>query len=213
MPRSHKLSRLFHRNTGPTGKTSLSTSTRKIAPLTVACVAVLAAIAFSVSVESRSSGWLWRSSSPPSGAATKAETTKNAKHSTSVNPNHSVAPVPVPFASPTVTATKNDSLLTDVDNDGKADPGDTLQYSVGISATGGDATGVSFSDTVDPNTTFVAGSVRTTPLARPDTYTATGNVRIQVPAGSGVLANDQDFDGVGPAISVTAGTFSSAQGG
>ena len=159
MPRSHKLSRLFHRNTGPTSKTSLSTSTRKIAPLTVACVAVLAAIAFSVSAESRSSGWLWRASNPPPGGASKSETAKNAKHSTSVNLKNSVAPVPVPLASPTVTATKNDSLLTDVDNDGKADPGDTLQYSVGISATGGDATGVSFSDTVDPNTTFVAGSV------------------------------------------------------
>ncbi|HEY3582719.1 MAG TPA: Ig-like domain-containing protein, partial [Pyrinomonadaceae bacterium] len=103
--------------------------------------------------------------------------------------------------------------MTDNDNDGKADPGDTLKYTVGINATGGDATGVTFTDTVDPNTTFVAGTLRTTPLARPDSYTATGNVEIQVPAGSGVLANDQDFDGVGPAISVTAGTFGSAQGG
>src|SRR5690349_15375504 len=213
MPRSHKLSRLFHRNPGPTTKTSLNTSTRKIAPLTVACVAVLAAIAFSVSVESRSSGWLWRSSSPPPGAASKSETAKNTKHSTSLNANHSAAPAPVPFASPTVTATKTDSLFTDVDIDGKADPGDTLKYTVGITATGGDATGVTFTDTVDPNTTFVAGSLRTTPLARPDSYTATGNVRIQVPIGSGVLANDQDFDGVGPAITVTAGNFTSAQGG
>src|SRR4030095_6410952 len=39
-----------------------------------------------------------------------------------------------------------------------------------------------------------------------------GNIRIQVPA-PGVLANDQDFDAVGPAVSVTAGTFLSAQNG
>src|SRR6185369_13527363 len=116
-----------------------------------------------------------------------------------------------PFA-PTVTATKTDSLFTDVDNDTNADPGDTLKYTVTINATGEDATGVTFTDTVDHNTTFVPGTLQTTPLARNDSYTATGNVRISVPA-PGVLGNDSDPDGVGPAITATAGTFSSAQGG
>jgi Ca2+-binding RTX toxin-like protein len=111
-----------------------------------------------------------------------------------------------------VTATKTDTLLTDVDNDTKADPGDTLKYTVAIGATGMDAEGVTFNDTVDPNTTFVPGTVMTTPLARNDSYAATGNIRITV-AAPGVLANDSDADGVGPAINVTAGTFLSAQGG
>ncbi|HEY2964560.1 MAG TPA: Ig-like domain-containing protein, partial [Pyrinomonadaceae bacterium] len=118
----------------------------------------------------------------------------------------------MPPVAPTVTATKIDSLFTDVDLDGKADPGDTLKYTVVISASGEDATGVMFSDTVDPNTTFVAGTLMTTPLARNDSYSASGNIRITV-AAPGVLANDSDPDGVGPALNVTAGTFLSAQGG
>ena len=113
---------------------------------------------------------------------------------------------------PTVTATKTDFLQVDNDLDLKADPGDTLRYTVVIGATGEDATGVSFSDTVDPNTTFVPGSLQTTPLARNDSFSASGNIRITV-AAPGVLANDQDFDGVGPALNVTAGVFLSAQGG
>jgi uncharacterized repeat protein (TIGR01451 family) len=113
---------------------------------------------------------------------------------------------------PTVTASKTDALFTDVDIDGKADPGDTLKYTVVIGATGMDAEGVTFTDTVDPNTAFVNGSLMTTPLARADSYSASGNIRIAA-AAPGVLANDSDFDGVGPALNVTAGTFLSAQGG
>jgi Ca2+-binding RTX toxin-like protein len=112
---------------------------------------------------------------------------------------------------PTVTATKTDTLLTDVDIDGKADPGDTLKYTVGISAVGEDATGVTFTDTVDPNTAFVAGTLMTTPLARADSFSAAGNIRITV-AAPGVLANDSDPDNVGPALTVTAGA-TSANGG
>ena len=65
-----------------------------------------------------------------------------------------------------MTATKTDSLLVDNDIDLKADPGDTLKYTVVIGATGEDATGVTFTDTVDPNTAFVPGSIFTTPLAQ-----------------------------------------------
>jgi len=68
-----------------------------------------------------------------------------------------VAATPI---APTVTATKTDTLFTDVDGDLLADPGDTLKYTVGISASGEDATGVTFTDTVDPNTAFVPGSLR-----------------------------------------------------
>ena len=98
-----------------------------------------------------------------------------------------------PPVAPTVTATKTDSLFTDVDGDTQADPGDTLQYTVNINASGEDATGVSFTDTVDPNTTFVPGSLTATPVAVDDSYAAIGNVRISVPA-PGVRGND--FAGV-----------------
>ncbi len=111
---------------------------------------------------------------------------------------------------PTVTATKTDALFTDVDGDTQADPGDTLKYTVNISAGGEDATGVTFTDTVDPNTAFVAGSLTATPVAVNDSYAATGNVRISVPAGSGVLAND--FLGL-PNAAITAPPVTSANGG
>ncbi|MEK6281967.1 MAG: Calx-beta domain-containing protein [Acidobacteriota bacterium] len=109
---------------------------------------------------------------------------------------------------PTVTASKTDSLFTDVDGDLQADPGDTLQYTVKIDAAGEDATGVSFSDTVDPNTAFVPGSLTATPVAVDDSYAATGNVRISVPA-PGVLGND--FVGV-PAATITAPSTSTNGG-
>jgi hypothetical protein len=120
--------------------------------------------------------------------------------------NHSL----LNFLAPVVTATKTDALFTDVDNDNAADPGDTLKYSVTISASGEDATGVTFTDTVDPNTAFVGGSLTATPVAVNDSYTAIGNVRISVPAGSGVLAND--FAGL-PAATITGAPALSANGG
>ena len=99
---------------------------------------------------------------------------------------------------PTVTASKTDALVPTGNNgDGKADPGDTINYTVSITASGEDATGVAFDDTVDPNTAFVPGSLTVTPVAIDDSYTATGNVRIQVPAPSGVLlSGDDDYLGI-----------------
>ena len=124
--------------------------------------------------------------------------------------HHRAAPLrPTSPLAPIVTASKTDSLFTDVDGDFQADPGDTLQYSVSINSSGGDATGVSFTDTVDPNTTFVPGSLRATPVAVDDSYSATGNVRISVPA-PGVLGND--FTGV-PAATITGAPALSANGG
>jgi hypothetical protein len=110
---------------------------------------------------------------------------------------------------PTVSATKADSLFTDVDADNQADPGDTIKYTVNINSSGGDATGVSFTDTVDPNTTFVPGSLRATPVAVDDTYAATGNVKISV-AAPGVLGND--FAGL-PGATITAPPSTSTNGG
>jgi hypothetical protein len=110
---------------------------------------------------------------------------------------------------PTVTATKTDALFTDVDGDLQADPGDTLEYTVTINAAGEDATGVTFTDTVDPNTAFVGGSLTATPVAVNDTYSATGNIRISI-AAPGVRGND--YDGV-PSATISSFDATSANGG
>ena len=111
---------------------------------------------------------------------------------------------------PSITATKRDTLTGDVNNDGIANPGDTLTYTVTITNNGTtDATDVVFTDTPDNNTTVVPGSVRATPIAVDDSYTATGNVRISA-AAPGLLANDNDPEG--DAITASAGA-TSAQGG
>jgi uncharacterized repeat protein (TIGR01451 family) len=112
-------------------------------------------------------------------------------------------------AATTVSATKTDSLAIDNDSDLQADPGDTIKYTVNINASGGDATGVTFTDTVDPNTAFVAGSLRATPVAADDTYSATGNIRITV-AAPGVLGND--FVGI-PSATITGVPATTANGG
>ena len=75
----------------------------------------------------------------------------------------------VPFVAafaPVLSVTKDDTLLND-DGDGLADPGETIRYAVVIANDPGamDATSVAFSDTVDPNTTLVAGSDNASPIA------------------------------------------------
>ncbi len=66
-------------------------------------------------------------------------------------------------AAPRIVATKADTLAVDVNNDGQVNPGDTIRYTVVITNTGDqDASDVFFTDTPDPNTTLVAGSVTTT---------------------------------------------------
>jgi uncharacterized repeat protein (TIGR01451 family) len=78
---------------------------------------------------------------------------------------------------PMISATKSDAF-PDPDGDGRAAPGDTITYTVQIGNGGADdATGVVFNDTVDPNTTFVPGSVTTTPVARNDSYAPTTPTR------------------------------------
>ena len=66
-------------------------------------------------------------------------------------------------AGPTISATKTYTPS------GNANPGDTLMYSIVISNTGTmDALGVTLTDTIDPNTTLVAGSVIASPIAVDD---------------------------------------------
>lgn len=102
------------------------------------------------------------------------------------------------------------NLVIDQDNDGVADPGDTLRYFICLGNAGVfDADGVAFWDSIDFNTTLVAGSVKITPIARHDYYAITSNVGITVPASSGVLVNDNDPDG--GSVAVTSFDSLSAQ--
>ncbi len=65
-------------------------------------------------------------------------------------------------AAPVLEADKSDVLFVDADGNGVPSPGDTLLYEVSILNSGNSsATGVTFSDTPDPNTTLVVGSVQT----------------------------------------------------
>jgi len=101
-------------------------------------------------------------------------------------------PPAAPFAPATtiVTATKTDSWDDTATPDGKAEPGQTITYDVNVANSGAaDATGVNFSDTIDPNTTLVPGSLRVSPLAFAESYNAALNTPLSVPA-PGVLAND-----------------------
>ncbi len=112
----------------------------------------------------------------------------------------------------TMTATKTDALQNDADLSGGPTPGDTIRYTVVITNSGDtNATGVIFDDTPDPNTTL-AGTLHAGPVAFNDTYTSLGNVGIDVPVGSGLLANDIDPDNV-VSLAVAAFDPTSANGG
>jgi hypothetical protein len=187
------------------------TLTKRSATLLIAVIALVATgIAFSVSVESRSAGWLWKSqpSAPSSSKPEPAKTSTSASSSAAASASsHRPLGPNAAMLTPTITATKTDSLFTDVDADGKADPGDTLKYTVNIGASGEDATAVQFSDTVDPNTTFVGGTLAASSVAVSDTFpvTVTGNVRINsanLAAPFSVVSND--YLGTNPTSTITA---------
>ncbi|HKG78015.1 MAG TPA: hypothetical protein VKA78_01320, partial [Pyrinomonadaceae bacterium] len=203
-------------------KTSnLTKSNRHVTALLIAGVALFAAVAFSVAVESRSGGWLWKAQPSNHSATTSSPATVASKpdtHSSALNPNRSLGPGPrlVSPVAPTVTASKVDSLFTDVDMDGKADPGDTIKYSVVIGASGMDATGVMFTDTVDPNTNFLPGTLAASAVATNDTFpvTVTGNVRINsanLAAPFSVVAND--FLGLNTTSTISSFDAATANGG
>ena len=127
-------------------------------------------------------------------------------------------------ALPTIAATMTDAIVPTDDGDGKADPGGTekIQYTVNISNSGSDATGVQFNDVLDTHTTLVAGSLNASPLAGDDAFTAIGNTLLvvgTVPGASGprktiagnVLTNDTDF--LGDTFTISAFDAGSGNGG
>ena len=164
--------------------------------------------------------------------ASKRSSRQSSSPQATANANAAVPePAPEPFAA-SITATKAGAILND-DGDAKADPAvspnpEKIEYTVTITNNGTtDATNVVFTDTIDAHTTLVNGSVTTQPIAVNDSYSALGNVRIQVPDGaSDLLGNDCDPDPLGGpctnaglTISVLAGdntspfAGTSAQGG
>lgn len=107
--------------------------------------------------------------------------------------------------SATITATLTDNTSTAVT------PGSTIHYTEVVSNTaavgaGNDALAVQIANTLDPNLTFVPGSLNISPLAFDDTYSAVGNTQLFVnpagtkPAGTvgaaiagSIISNDVEF--------------------
>ena len=82
-------------------------------------------------------------------------------------------------------------------------PADVLSYTVTINnATTDNATGVVFSNSIDPNTTLVAASVKATPIAIDDAYNCIGNVGMNVNTAMGSLLNN-DISPDGTSLTVT----------
>ena len=116
-------------------------------------------------------------------------------------------------AQPVIVPTQTDQITLDNPPLNSADPSDEIQYHVTIPNTGTAPAGnLQLNVVPDPLTTFLPGTFRTSPLAIADgPYAVTGNVGISVSAGNGLKINDYDDDFAG--ASVTAGTFTTAQGG
>ncbi|WP_031530236.1 Ig-like domain-containing protein [Dyadobacter crusticola] len=163
---------------------------------------MFASVAIITQTENRSAADLQK----PALAAAKAESKQPAR----VPLARSKANDATPFV-PGVTATNTYELTSDTGLPG-ASAGDELEYTVNISNTGPDVTGVTFTTQVDANTTLVPGSVQVSPIAQNDAYNTIGNVGINIPAEAGLLAND--VSPTGAAISITGpATVSTDQGG
>ncbi len=110
------------------------------------------------------------------------------------------------------TPTQTDAIIIDAGTPGSADPGDRIRYTVTVQNTGGPAaTLAQLNAVLDPRTTLVPGSFKSSPLALNDTYTVTGNVGITINAAAGMRAND--FDDNIPLLTQAAGTFATTGGG
>jgi hypothetical protein len=111
--------------------------------------------------------------------------------------------------STSITVTRNSHLFSnpgsDQDGDGQIDPGDVIETVVHIVNTGSteSALALVLNDTFN-GYTLNAGSVKITPIAFDDNYTAiTGNTPITYGIGQGVLTNDIDPDGPEASLIVT----------
>jgi hypothetical protein len=132
-------------------------------------------------------------------------------------------PVSTAIAASDITATKTDAIAVDSLNDGKAQGGDTINYTITVrnnSATE-TATGVVLNDTIDPNTSIVANSIHAQPQARNDAYAAVGNTLLEAglaaPSGNPAVTTTVkvfDNDSVGTdTFALDTFQATSAQGG
>jgi hypothetical protein len=122
----------------------------------------------------------------------------------------------------TLGASMSVALVMDADGDMVADPGDKLRYTITISNTSGSpVSGIQLNNTIDVNTTLVAGSQNIAPVAGNDAYTAVGNTQLRVGTGADatpavVLAGslfDNDTDALGGTIALDSFQATSTQGG
>lgn len=89
---------------------------------------------------------------------------------------------------PVVAATLKYTLKTDTPPTNQANSGDELTYRTAIKNLGtGDATGVVLTEPAPTNTTFVGGSVKTSTMARDETFTTPFNTQL---SGGNVITND-----------------------
>ncbi|UCC90571.1 MAG: DUF11 domain-containing protein [Dehalococcoidia bacterium] len=88
-------------------------------------------------------------------------------------------------AEPLIEAFKTDILVDDADSNGIVSSGDTLEYVIDIVNNGNaTATGVTFFDTPDPNTTLVVGSVSASPGLVIISGNSPGDTFVEVDVGS-----------------------------
>lgn len=102
-----------------------------------------------------------------------------------------------------LTATNSYQITKDLGAAG-ATPGDEIEYTTTLTAGGGAVSGITFSASIDPNTTLVPGSVQVTPVAVDEAYTTIGNVGLSITEANGLLANDVSPDG--STLSITGNT-------
>ena len=117
-----------------------------------------------------------------------------ATETAAVLPGPKPEPAPEPFAPPvvgSVTATMTAALTATANNvDGKADPGDTINYTVQLgNTTAADATGLSFNPALDSHTTFVPGSIKSTPICFDQSVSTNEDIA------KGITLTGQDPDG------------------
>ncbi|MFT5121905.1 MAG: putative repeat protein (TIGR01451 family) [Kiritimatiellia bacterium] len=94
-----------------------------------------------------------------------------------------------------LSVTKTDTLATDLNGDGIANPGETIRYTIVITNAGPDSvTAASLADLLPPGTTLVPGSVKSSPIARDDFFATPPSTSLTISA-PGVLRNDNDPDG------------------
>ncbi len=94
---------------------------------------------------------------------------------------------------------------------GLVDPGEDMQIQARIVAGGEGASSASLSIALDAQVALHSLSIRSTPIARDDSYEAIGNVGLQL-AAPGLLANDNDPDGR-PGLRALPVTAASTSGG